>query len=146
MASKKKTLRKKAARHAKVYAEYDMRNIKDTLDNLVAHGIVNLKYDPFYKKLSKDDKYWHRCNIERLGEEVKAAIDAALDEVVRSQSIARISTDEAIQSNIEANMYKNMLGDREKDISGVARIMKNSLHKRVRKRNEEKHNEGSKAH
>ena len=132
MASKKKILRKKATRHTKKYPEYEMQNVKETLNSLVTHGIVGLEHSPYYKKLSRDEKYWRRCNIERLGEEIKDAIDAVLDEVLRSQSIAKISTDEAIQSNIEANMYKNMLGDREKDISSVARIMKKSLYNRVR--------------
>jgi len=132
MARKTKILRKKAARHAKKYPEYDMQAIKNLLDTLVSYGTNELDHDPYYKELSKDDKYWYIRRIELLGEEVKDAIDAILDEAVRLQDIARIATNEAIQSNIEATMYKNMLGEKEKDISSVARTMKNSLYNRIK--------------
>jgi len=144
MASKKKTLRRKAARHAKKYPEYEMQDVKDTLHSLTIHATLRIKESPRYKKYSRDDKYWHKRNVERLGNEVEDAMDAILDEVVRLQDIARIATDEAIQSNIEANMYKNMLGDKGKEMSSVAKVIKNSLFKRVR--DEEKLIKESKTH
>ena len=132
MASKKKILRRKAARHAKKYPEYLMQDVKDTLHSLTIHATLRIKESPRYKTYSKYDRYWHRRNIEDLGEKVEGAINAILDEVVRLQNIARIATDEAIQSNIEANMYKNMLGTDKKGPPAIVKIMKNSLYKRTR--------------
>ena len=132
MASKKKTLREKAARHAKKYPEYVMREVELRVDRLVDNCISGFEYNPGYKEASKGDKYWIRRDTERLGEEVKDYVNAMLDEVLISQNIARIATDEAIQSNIEANMYKNMLGKDKKGPPAIVKIMKNSLYKRIK--------------
>lgn len=121
-------LRKKAKRLAKE-ATKDPQILRERIVRDIARvKIIALESD--YCKGKK--KYWERYDVQSNGRDALANVDALIGEIERLQSIARISTDEAIQSNIEANMYKNMLGNREKDISSVARIMKNSLYNRVR--------------
>ena len=65
---------------------------------------------------------WH---IDYGGRKVLRNVDALLYEIARLQDCVRDATDEAIQSNIEAKMYKNMLGGRLKDTKiNIGKIIK----------------------
>ena len=118
---KHKRLKKEAIKDPQILRERTVRDIARI-------EIIALESD--YCKGKK--KYWERYDVQSDGRDALTNVDALIGEIERLQGIAKISTDEAIQSNIEANMYKNMLGDKEKDMSSVARIMKNSLYKKVR--------------
>lgn len=121
MASKRKIHNKRIKNKALDDPGFILNGAKRDLPGIIYASIQAVRK----KSISYDDKYWEISAIKSRGKRVTETIDILLGEIARLNDCVRDATDEAIQSNIEAKMYKNMLGGRVKDTKiNIGKIIK----------------------
>ena len=126
------------ARYRRVQERKIQRQSLDNPDELVKsmeRYVDNISFETIgltkqYSKKTGCDKYQELSGISNRSDLTKDGIRVLLGNIKELQHQLRVTTDEAIQSNIEAKMYKNMLGGRLKDT-------KINIGKIIRKRDEQ---------